>query len=161
MNKQNNSNWNIFQILHLEKSSERTAILRRMIEFVFGDKLMALNTRSSLLIFYTVSATTATAWWWCLELLDRRRINSMLEQGLYVYDKKGKIVQSEEFVKAKSTSEVVSAVRGLRIEKRVVELERYISEFKEERELMQEVIKNQKKIELKLQSIEETLKKDY
>ena len=37
---------------------------------------------------------------------------------------------------------------------------RYISEFKEERELMQEVIKNQKKIELKLQSIEETLKKD-
>ena len=63
----------------------------------------------------------------------------------------------QSFVKAKSTSEVVSAVRGLRIEKRVVELERYISEFKEERELMQEVIKNQKKIELKLQSIEETL----
>ena len=153
MNKQN-----IHQFLHSENNAERKAIIRRMIEFILGGKPMALNTRSSLLIFYTVSATTATLWWCFLEFLDRRRIRIMLEQGLYVYDKKGKVIQSKEFVQAKSSSEVVNAVRGLKMEKRVVELEKYISEFKEERELMREMVENQKKIELKLQSIEDTLK---
>ena len=160
MNKQNNNNnWNIFQFIQTGTTTERKAVIRRMIEFILGGKPLALNTRSSLLVFYTVSATTATAWWCFLKFLDKRRINIMLEQGLYVHDKKGKVVQSEEFIKAKSSSEVVTTVRGMRTEKRVVELEKNISEFKEEMELMKEMIENQKKIELKLQSIEATLMK--
>ncbi|KAI6656435.1 hypothetical protein LOD99_1231 [Oopsacas minuta] len=157
-NNKNISKITTFEFLQPKKSVESTTIIRRMIDILIGrEGILAMNTRSHLLIFYSVFAITATGWWYFLKQLDRYRIETMLEQGLYEYNHKGKVVATEEFKEAIADKVMVTRVRNLLVKKKVEQLEKDICQFKEEKELMREILDNQKRIEIKLQSLEDKL----
>ena len=143
----------------IQPDKKQSAVIRRMVEIVMGTKSPIIQTRSDKLLYYMVLVTTASAWWYWLRQVERYRIETMIEQGMFVYDERGKLIVTEEYQKAAYDPYMVTAVNGLLVSKKVVKLEEEISAFKEERERILEMLENQKRIDSKLQSIEAKLSK--
>ena len=145
------------EFLQPEKKAEQSALIRRMVEIVLGTKTVTMQTRSERLLYFLVLVTTATGWWYWLKQVERYRIETMTEQGMFEYDQKGKLVVTEEYQKAANDPYLVSTVGSLRLRKKVERLEEELLEFKVERGRILEVLENQKRIESKLQSLEDKL----
>ena len=120
-------------------------ITNRMFELVSGKKKVFPQTRSQRLMAFIILICTGVPYWYWLTLLERYMKESLLEEELMEYNKKGKLVDSKVLENAFKMSPVMAGATALKVKENLKKLEGEVKAFKAEMELMKEILEKNSK----------------